>query len=132
MADVGLVRRKAGVYFDTILDENENYIGFKGALAENYVQNELKNLGYQPYFWRSGNQAEVDFLIERKGMLIPIEVKSATNTRAKSYRLFCKRYSIRLGFKLSLKNRAVNEEDGTRTVSLPLYLISDLELSCQD
>ena len=115
-----------------ILDENENYIGFKGALAENYVQNELKNLGYQPYFWRSGNQAEVDFLIERKGMLIPIEVKSAANTRAKSYRLFCKRYSIRLGFKLSLKNRAVNEEDGTRTVSLPLYLISDLESSCQD
>ena len=55
MADVGLLRRKAGVYFDTILDENENYIGFKGALAENYVQNELKNLGYQPYFWRSGN-----------------------------------------------------------------------------
>ena len=70
-----------------VLDENENYIGFKGALAENYVQNELKNLGYQPYFWRSGNQAEVDFLIERKGMLIPIEVKSAANTRAKSYRL---------------------------------------------
>ena len=132
MADIGLLRRKAGVYFDTILDENENYIGFKGALAENYVQNELKNLGYQPYFWRSGNQAEVDFLIERKGMLIPIEVKSAANTRAKSYRLFCKRYSIRLGFKLSLKNRAVNEEDGTRTVSLPLYLISDLESSCQD
>ena len=38
---------------------------------------------------------------------------------------------VQLG-KLSLKNRAVNEEDGTRTVSLPLYLISDLESSCQD
>lgn len=127
MADAGLLCRKAGIYYGTVLDGGETSSGFRGALTENYVQNELKSMGFQPYFWRSGNQAEVDFLIERKGLLIPLEVKSATNTRAKSYRLFCKRYQVRLGFKLSLKNRAVNEEDGTKTVSLPLYLISEME-----
>ena len=126
MADVGLLRRKAGVYYGTVLDGNDSFFQFKGALAENYVQNQLKALGYQPYFWRSGNQAELDFLIESKGRIIPVEVKSATNTMAKSYRQFCRRYHILLGFKLSLKNIAINEEDGTTTVSLPLYMIQNL------
>ena len=44
--------------------------------------------------WRSGNTAEVDFVFEQDGRIIPVEVKSADNTMAKSYRLFCKRYGI--------------------------------------
>lgn len=123
MADVGLLRRKSGVHYRTILDGNPNYIRFKGALAENYVQNQLLAAGIDTWFWRSGNQAELDFLFEDRGRIIPAEVKSATNTMAKSYRQFCKHYGIELGFKLSLKNLAVNEENGTRTVSLPLYLL---------
>ena len=127
MADVGLLRRKAGVYYRTVLDGDSSYSQFKGALTENFVQNQLKAMCSEPYFWRSGNQAELDFLIENRGRIIPIEVKSATNTMAKSYRQFCKRYSIPLGFKLSLRNIGVNEENGTATVSLPLYLIQNME-----
>lgn len=73
--------------------------------------------------WRSGNTAEVDFVFEQDGRIIPVEVKSADNTMAKSYRLFCKRHGITRGFKLSLKNAAVNvDNNGCETVSLPLYM----------
>ncbi len=127
MADVGLLHRRAGIHFRTVLDGNELYSRFKGALTENFVQNQLKAMRFDSYFWRSGNQAELDFLIEHTGRIVPIEVKSATNTMAKSYRQFCRKYNIPLGFKLSLKNLGVNEENGTRTVSLPLYLIHQME-----
>ena len=127
MADVGLLRRKAGVYHETILNGDESYGNFKGALAENHVHNELLQLGYHPYFWRSGNSAEVDFLIERKGSICPVEVKSADNTKAKSYRAFCKQYHIKTGFKISLKNLGTAMDEDTTTISLPLYMLWDLE-----
>ena len=123
LSDVGLLRRKAGVYYKMILEGDANYIRFKGALAENYVHNELRLLGFTPYFWRSGNTAELDFLIEEKGRMIPIEVKSAENTKAKSFRLFCRTYSVPLGFRVSMKNLGINEEGSTAAVSLPLYLL---------
>ena len=82
-SDVGLLRRKANIYYGTILAGDEKYIRFKGALAENYVMTEMINMGLPYHFWRSGNQAEVDFLTGYKGEIIPIEVKSAENTKAK-------------------------------------------------
>jgi predicted AAA+ superfamily ATPase len=48
---------------------------FKGAVTENYVLNELVSLRLKPYFWRSGNSAELDFLFENEGAIIPVEVK---------------------------------------------------------
>ena len=96
---------------------------FGGALAENYVHNELLYQGLRPYFWRSGNTAEVDFVFEQDGQIFPVEVKSAENNMAKSYRQFCKRYGIGRGFKLSLKNTAVNiDSSGCETLNLPLYM----------
>lgn len=123
MSDVGLLRRKAGMDYRTVMDPSDMNSGFKGALAENYVQNQLMSRGFMPYFWRSGNQAEVDFLFQAEGQVVPVEVKSAENVKAKSYRLFCKQYHIARGFRMSLKNIGVSEESGTKTVSLPLYLI---------
>ncbi len=41
MADVGLLRRKTGVYYKTILNGDDLYIRFKGALAENYAASQL-------------------------------------------------------------------------------------------
>lgn len=123
LADVGLLCRMAGLGTQMLFDEAQSFGAFRGALAENYVHNELLNENFQPYFWRSGNTAEVDFLVEREGRAVPIEVKSADNTRAKSYRLFCKRYEPKQGFKVSLKNIAANTEDECETISLPLYLL---------
>lgn len=127
MSDIGLLRRKSGVSYQTILNGDDSYIRYKGALAENYVLNELISTGVSPYFWRSGNLAEIDFLFEKDGNIIPVEVKSADNTQAKSYKSFCKKNTPKTGFKISMKNIAENLCEKTRTVNLPLYLAWNLK-----
>ena len=123
MSDVGLMRKKAGVAPQIVLNDDESYRKFKGAITENYVLNELLSLDKKPYYWRSGNTAELDFVIEDLGEIVPIEVKSATNTRAKSYGIFCKKYRPNIGFKFSLKNIGDHTVDSTKTYSVPLYLV---------
>ena len=127
MCDVGLLRVKSKVDAGTVFDETPSYIRFKGAFTENYVLNELVSYGKEPYFWHSGNTAEVDFIYENKGEIVPVEVKSAENTQAKSYKLFCQKYRPGTGFKLSQKNIAENNLDGTKTYSIPLYLCWNLD-----
>ena len=122
MSDVGLLCRRLGLGYRDFLNETGTIKTFKGAVIENYVMNELTCYGRKPYFWRSGNTAELDFMFEENGEIVPVEVKSAMNTQAKSYKLFCKKYQPRRGYKLSLKNLAVNDCEGTETTSLPLYL----------
>ena len=123
MADIGLLRKRSGIYYKTILDGGDDFIRFKGALTENFVMSELRAAGFFPYFWRSGNTAELDFILESEGKIIPIEVKSATNTRAKSLRQFCMKYKPALAVKFSLKNVGDSEESGTKIQSLPLFQI---------
>lgn len=127
MADVGLLRRKSGVSHKTILEESDLYDYFKGALTENFVLNELIAQGRHPYFWRSGNTAELDFLFEQEDEVIPVEAKSNISTRAKSYQQFCKKYTPRMGVKFSMKNVGENRTEGTSTYSIPLYMIWKLE-----
>ncbi len=128
LSDVGILRVRSKINAATIIEENALYIKFKGAFAENYVYNELLSLGKHPYFWRSGNTAELDFIYEDKNKLIPVEVKSADNTQAKSYKQFCKKYAPQKGFKLSLKNIAKNQCEETLTLSLPLYLAWNIDV----
>ncbi len=122
MSDIGLLRARSKISPDIILEGAENYKRFKGAFAENYVLNELRSIGKQPFFWRSGNTAEVDFVYEDDGEFIPVEVKSADNTQAKSYKQFCEKYKPKRGVKLSEKNIAENLCESTITYSIPLYL----------
>ncbi len=127
MSDIGLLRAKSGISPETILNETETYKRYKGAFAENYVLNELRALRKEPYFWRSGNTAEVDFIYEDHELIIPVEVKAADNTQAKSYKEYCKKYKQTVGFKISTKNIAENDCEGTRTLSLPSYMVWCLE-----
>ena len=122
MADVGLLRKKSNVNYRTILNGDESFIQFKGAFSENYIMSELKCLGVSAYFWRTKADAEVDFISDYEGVLFPIEVKSATNTKAKSLQLFCKRFSPKLAFKASLKNVGDNMMEETHIWNIPLYI----------
>lgn len=90
---------------------------FKGGMAENYVHAQLMSNGYRMYYWESARGAEVDFVIQRDGQLIPIEVKSADNTKAKSLRVYMETYHPAYAIKLSAKNFGF--EDQKKTV--PLY-----------
>ena len=123
MSDVGLLRRKSGVSHKTIMEDSELYRNFKRAFTENYVLNELLSLGIHPYFWRSSNTAELDFLFEHEDKIIPVEAKAEQHTRAKSYRQFCSRYEPQIGFKFSMKNVGDNKVEATKTYSVPLYMI---------
>ncbi len=122
--DVGILRRSAGVAYRTVLTEPDGYAAFKGALTENFCMTELITLGIRPYYWRSDNTAEVDFVFEDDAnRIIPMEVKSADNTRAKSFATYCKQYRPALGFRISAKNVGDNQKDCTHEISLPLYLL---------
>lgn len=127
MADVGLLRRKSNVNYRTILNGDASYIQFRGAFTENYVLSQLKCLKVPVYFWRTQADAEVDFISDWEGVLFPIEVKSADNTKAKSLQLFCKRFSPKIAFRTSLKNVGDNVKDFTHEWCLPLYILFRLK-----
>ena len=123
MCDVGLLRRKSGLNYRTILEGDPAYSRFKGALTENYVYIKLKSMGIDSYFWRTKADAELDFITDHEGVLVPIEVKSAENTKAKSLHLFCNRYSPKMAIKTSMKNVGDNVDGNTHVWSIPLYAL---------
>lgn len=123
LSDVGLLRRRCGMTADTILQETPLYHTFKGAFTENYVLNELVKLNFRPYFWRSANSSEVDFIMEDHERIVPLETKAEGNTKAKSFGVYCSRYNPPLGFKLSMLNVGCNHVGHTFAYSLPLYLL---------
>lgn len=90
---------------------------FKGGMTENYVNVQLSINGYHMYYWKSARGAEIDFVIQREGKLIPIEVKSADNTRAKSLKVYMDTYEPDYAIKLSAKNFAFED----RKKIVPLY-----------
>lgn len=123
MADIGLLRKKSNINFRTILESDKDYIHFKGALTENYVYTQLKIMGIESFFWRTKSDAELDFITDHEGVLLPIEAKSADNTKAKSLHLFCNRYRPKMAIKTSLKNIGDNMDGDTHVWSVPLYVI---------
>ena len=123
MSDIGLLRRKSNLNYRTVLEGNEAYIHYKGAMAENYVYMQLMCMGIESYFWRTKSDAELDFITDCEGVLTPVEVKSADNTKAKSLHQFCNRYKPKLAIKTSFKNVGDNMDGETHVWSVPLYTL---------
>lgn len=117
VSDMGLLLAKKDLAANDILYMVEDINDFKGGMTENYVNVQLVINGYSTYYWMSERGAEIDFVIQRGGKLIPIEVKSADNTRAKSLKVYMDTYRPDYAIKLSGKNFGF--EDGKKTV--PLY-----------
>lgn len=117
VSDLGLLCAKKDLIANDVLYMVEDINDFKGGMAENYVNVQLTINGYNTYYWESARGAEIDFVIQRHGKLIPIEVKSADNTKAKSLKVYMETYKPDYAIKLSAKNFGF--EDGKKTV--PLY-----------
>lgn len=117
VSDLGLLLAKKDLAANDILYMGEELNDFKGGMTENYVNVQLSMNGYNTYYWESPRGAEIDFIIQRDGQLIPVEVKSADNTRAKSLKVYMDTYKPAYAIKLSAKNFSF--EDGKKTV--PLY-----------
>lgn len=117
VSDTGLLCAKKDLQASDILYMSDELDDFKGGMAENYVNIQLLINEYKTYYWESERGAEVDFIIQREGKLIPVEVKSADNTRAKSLKMYMDTYKPEYAIKLSAKNFAF--EDCKKIV--PLY-----------
>ena len=117
VSDLGLLCAKKDLAASDILYMTEELNDFKGGMVENYVQVQLTANGYRTYYWESDRGAEIDFVIQRAGELIPIEVKSADNTKAKSLQVYMKNYQPAYAVKLSAKNFGTAENK----LIIPLY-----------
>ncbi|MCH5194857.1 MAG: ATP-binding protein [Oscillospiraceae bacterium] len=117
VSDPGLLCAKKDLSANDIIYMVDEISDFKGGMVENYAAVQLAINGYDTYYWESGRGAEVDFIIQREGRLIPIEVKSADNTKAKSLRVYMETYKPDYAVKLSEKNFGF--ENNIKTV--PLY-----------
>lgn len=124
LVDVGLLGAMADLDAHTLLDGQAIFQEFKGALTEQYVLQQLiTREDLRIYYWSAENgRAEIDFLVQRAGEVIPIEVKAEENLRAKSLRVYCEKYQPEKAIRSSMS--LYREEEWM--VNLPLYALSEL------
>lgn len=135
--DVGLLSAKCGLDLSVLLDSSRLFREFKGALAEQYVQQEMRAAcGITPSYWSSPrSDAEIDFLFQQGMDIVPVEVKAQTNLQAKSLKWYCQKYRPAHALRCSLSPYCRQEvplsipETGSSSyelVNLPLYALSRL------
>ncbi len=121
MADVGLLSCMTGLGQRTLLEGNQLFSEFKGALTEQFVMQQLiTREDLQIYYYTNdrGN-CEIDFLVDTGDEIIPLEVKAEENLRAKSLKTYREKYQPRLCVRTSMSD--YREQDWM--VNLPLYAI---------
>lgn len=119
MSDVGLFVNKARYpLYQIDLDISPTMISM-GPLTEHYVANELRQNGYESYYWESDGKAELDFIIQKEANIIPIEVKTSTHTKARSLDVYMKIYRPKYAIRISEKNFGFENN----IKSVPLYAV---------
>ena len=121
LVDVGLLGALAGLNQKILLDGNDLFVEFKGALTEQYVLQQLvtnPDLGVY-YYTNDRGSCEIDFLIDDGEKIIPLEVKAEINLRAKSLKSYRDKYTPKISVRASMAD--YKEHDGL--VDLPLYVI---------
>jgi predicted AAA+ superfamily ATPase len=109
--DVGILRKMSKLDAIAFTEGNRLFVEFKGALLENYIlQSLMLQFEVMPRYWTSGNEAEVNFIIQAKNEIIPIEVKADENVRSRSLTFYAKKHQPTLRIKYSLKN--LSYQDG--------------------
>ena len=122
--DVGLLGALSGLEAKTILGKYEIFQEFKGAITEQYVLQQFKTIDDMPiYYWTNEtSRSEVDFVIQRESKVIPVEVKAATNLKARSLKIYMEQFKPELAIRTSLADYKKTEN----LVDIPLYAIENL------
>ena len=125
--DTGLLKHMAGVDNAAILLRSDYQ--FKGALTENYVLQQLRGLcSVEPRFFAHG-RSEIDFLLQIKTDIIPVEVKGGEDKKAASFKAYIKNRQPRAAIRYSKRGYV---KDGAIT-NIPLYLAGlTMDLLCVD
>ena len=121
LVDIGLLGALAGLKQSALLDGNDMFVEFKGALTEQYVLQQLvtdPDIGIYYYTNDRGN-CEIDFLIDEGDKVIPLEVKAEINLKAKSLKTYREKYSPEVAVRTSMAD--YKENDGL--VDMPLYMM---------
>lgn len=121
--DVGLLRKKTDLDSKVIVEGDKLFQEFKGALTENYVLQSLFAIGLNPYYFTFDNRYEIDFLIQYKNEIIPIEVKSGETTNNASLKVYNELNNPKIRIRFSMKN--LNKDDNL--INIPLFMIEYLD-----
>ena len=124
IVDVGLLGCMTGLRQRTLLDGDDLFVEFKGALTEQYVCQQLKtieDLGIY-YYTNDRGSCEIDFVVDTGEQIVPIEVKAETNLRAKSLKTYRERFEPELSVRTSMAD--YKKEDWL--LNLPLYAIEKI------
>ena len=121
LLDIGLLIAMTDLDVKVILEGNKIFTEFKGALTEQYVLQQLiSENGVMPYYYSATNsQGEIDFVVQGKTSVIPIEVKAEENLRAKSLKAFCDKYNPKFAVRTSMSD--YRKQDWM--TNIPLYNI---------
>ncbi len=124
--DVGLLGAMGQIDSRSVIEGNALFTKFKGALAEQFVcQQLIAACGLKPFYWSAENsRGEIDFLVQSEGAVHAIEVKAEENLKAKSLRSFKQKYPDVQALRFSLSG--YREEGWMRNI--PLYLMSNKSL----
>ena len=124
--DVGLLGAMADLDSSSVISGNEVFTEFKGALTEQYVcQQLISDCKLQPFYWSAENsRGEIDFLVQDRGQIYPIEVKAEENLRSKSLRAFSEKHQNTHPRRFSLSG--FRDEDWMSNI--PLYVVGNRDI----
>ena len=124
MVDTGLMAAMTDLDSQTLLEGNRIFSEFKGALTEQYVFQQLVcSEEYAVYYWSAERStAAVDFVVQHKNTIVPLEVKAEENLHAKSLRVFHEKFNPAISVRTSMSDFRRQEW----LINLPLYAVSEL------
>ena len=127
IVDVGLLGCMTGLRQKTLLDGNNLFVEFKGALTEQYVMQQLATISQinTYYYTNDRGSCEIDFVIDTGETVIPLEVKAEENLRAKSLRAYHDKFQPETSIRTSMSDYRREEW----LLNLPLYAIEEILVS---
>ncbi len=122
--DVGLLGCMVGLRQHTLLDGNNLFVEFKGALTEQYVCQQLKTIQDLNVFYYTNDRGscEIDFVVDMGERIVPVEVKAEVNLKAKSLKAYYEKFSPEISVRTSMADFKKEEW----LVNLPLYAIEEI------
>lgn len=124
LVDIGLLGALSELDAESILEGNEIFVEFKGALTEQYVLQQLvSDTAYTPYYYASEKSTyEMDFMIQKGKQVVPVEVKAEENLRSQSLKAYCNKYEPECAVRVSMSD--YREQDWM--INLPLYAVCNI------
>lgn len=124
LLDVGLLGAMSELDAETILEGNNIFVEFKGALTEQYVLQELiAETPYTPYYYGTDSKTfEMDFMIQKGKDVVPIEVKAEKITQAKSLRMYCEKFEPNYAVRFSMLDYIQQDS----LTNIPLYAVGNV------